>query len=273
MTTAVRTRPTWGALTRDRFVVEIKDFTRSREQMIFIFFFPLILLVLLSAMLGDQKVGDTGISFTQYLLAGMIASGIFYTGFQSPAMAIAIDRDLDLLKRIRATPLPSSSFFAAKIAQVFVVSVVQLFMLLLVGTLVYDITLPTEASKWVTFSWVFVLAVASSTALGIAASSILRNGKAASAILTPVVLALQFISGIFYVYTALPLALQRIAEVFPLKWIAQGMRSVFLPDSFAAAEARGSWEHAAIAAVLIVWLVIGLVVAIRTFRWQRADDR
>ena len=273
MTASVETRPGWGALVRDRFVVEVKDFTRSREQMIFIFFFPLILLVLLNAMLGDQMIEDTAISFTQYLLAGMIASGIFYTGFQSPAMAIAIDRDLDLLKRIRATPLPASAFFVGKIAQVFAVSVVQMFMLLAVGRFAYDITLPTEASKWLTFGWVFVLAVASSTALGIAVSSILRNGKAASAILTPAVLALQFISGVFYVYTALPLALQRIAEFFPLKWIAQGMRSVFLPDSFAVAEARGSWEHPATAAVLFVWLLVGLAVAIRTFRWQRADDR
>jgi len=269
---AVPGRPSWARLARERFVLELKDFSRSREQMIFIFFFPLILLVLLSAMLGRQVIDGTDITFTQYLLGGMIASGIFYTGFQSPAMSIAIDRDLDLLKRLRATPLPASAFFTGKVAQVFVVSIVQVAMLLAVGALVYGIDLPTEAAKWATFSWVFVLSVASSTALGIAVSSLLRNGKAASAILTPIVLALQFVSGIFYVYTALPELVQRIAEFFPLQWIAQGMRSVFLPNEFAMAEARGSWEHPATAIVLAVWLVIGVVLAARTFRWLRTDD-
>ena len=70
----------------------------------------------------------------------------------------------------------------------------------------------------------------------------------------------------------LPWYLQRFAEFFPLKWLAQGMRSVFLPDSFEAAEVRGSWEHPAGAIVMAIWLIVGLVVAMRTFRWMRHDD-
>jgi len=266
-------RPSALTLVRERYVIELKDFTRSREQMIFIFFFPFILLVLLSAMLGNLAIDGTDVSFTQYLLGGMIASGIFYTGFQSPAMAIAIDRDRDELKRLRATPLPAWAYFAGKIAQVLTVSVVQVALLLVMGAVVYGIALPTAASAWLTFTWIFLLAIMSSTALGIAGSSLLRNAKAASAILTPVVLALQFISGVFYVYTQIPATLQHIASFFPLKWIALGMRSVFLPDEFKYAEAAQSWEHPLTAVVLAVWLVLGLVVAITTFRWQRHDDR
>jgi ABC-2 type transport system permease protein len=102
---------------------------------------------------------------------------------------------------------------------------------------------------------------------------LLRNAKSASAILTPVVLVLQFTSGVFVIFTDLPGALQRLGEAFPLKWLAQGMRSVFLPEDFAMAEARQSWEHPATAVVLALWLIIGLVVAVRTFRWLRLDDK
>lgn len=274
-TTATRTAaasPSGWTLARERYVIELKDFTRSREQMIFIFAFPFILLVLLSAMLGSQMIGDTGISFTQYLLGGMIASGIFYTGFQSPAMAIAIDRDQDVLKRLRATPLPSWAYFVGKIGQVFTASVAQVALLLAMGVFFYDLTLPTDPSRWLTFTWIFLLSITASTTLGLATSSLLRNGKAASAILTPVVLVLQFISGVFYVFTMLPSALQTIAEFFPLKWIALGMRSVFLPDEFKVAEAGQSWQHGPMALVLTAWMILGLVVAIKTFRWQRHDD-
>jgi ABC-2 type transport system permease protein len=66
--------------------------------------------------------------------------------------------------------------------------------------------------------------------------------------------------------------MQQIASVFPLKWIAQGMRSVDLPSSAETMEVGGSWEHHAIAAVLAAWLVIGLVIGLRTFRWTRDDD-
>lgn len=277
MTTAApstaRTQPAWRAMAWDRFRVETIEFVRSREQMIFIFAFPMIFLVLFGTIFGGQELGDTDVTFAQYFLAGMIATGIINTGFQSLAMGIAVDRQEDLLKRIHATPLPASAFFAGKILQVLVVSVIQVGILIALGVALYGVQLPANLATWWTFTWVFLLGLAASAALGIATSSLLRNGKAASAILTPVVLVLQFTSGVFVVFTQLPTWLQDFASVFPLKWLAQGMRSVFLPDYFEAAEASGSWQHGATAAMLAIWLVIGLVVALRTFRWLRFDDK
>ena len=90
-------------------------------------------------------------------------------------------------------------------------------------------------------------------------------------VITPVVLLLQFISGVYFVYNDLPSWLQRVADVFPLKWIAQGMRSVFLPDGFQANEVSGSWQHGPTALVLAVWLVVGLVLSVRYFTWMRRD--
>ncbi len=271
-TATANTRPSWMKMTRSRFVVDLKEFVRSREQMIFIFAFPMIFLALFGSVFSGQKLSGTDVTFPQYFLAGMIASGIINTGFQSLAISISIDRQEDVLKRIRATPLPATSFFAAKILQMLIVSIVQIAILIAMGVALYGVELPTETSKWFTFVWVFLLGTGASTTLGIAMSSLLRNGKAASAILTPIVLVLQFTSGVFFVFTQLPSFLQRFAELFPLKWLAQGMRSVFLPDYFAVAEARGSWEHPATALVLLVWLVLGLLVSVRTFRWLRHDD-
>lgn len=266
-------RPGWLTLARARVVVDLKEFVRSREQMIFIFAFPMIFLVLFGTIFGGQDLGDTGVTFAQYFLAGMIATGILNTGFQSLAISLALDRDTDILKRLYGSPLPASAFFAGKIVQVLLVSVVQITVLVAMGVLLYDVTLPTEAAQWWTFTWVMLLGTAASTTVGIATSALLRNGRAASAILTPVVLVLQFTSGVFFVFTQLPTWLQTFAEVFPLKWLAQGMRSVFLPEHFEAAEARGSWEHPMTAVMLILWFVIGLVVALRTFRWLRPEDR
>ncbi len=271
--TSTNNAPSWGAMAYDRFVVELKEFMRTREQMIFIFFFPIIFLALFGLIFNTSDLYGTGVSFGQYFLAGMIATGILNTGFQSLAISLSIDRDEDVLKRIYATPLPATAYFTGKVAQVLAVSVVQIALLVTMGVSLYDVTLPTEAGKWWTFTWVFLLGTAASTVAGIATSSLLRNGKAASAILTPVVLVLQFTSGVFVVFTQLPSWMQSFAEVFPLKWLAQGMRSVFLPDHFEAAEASGSWQHPMTALVLSVWLVLALVVAVRTFRWLRAEDR
>ncbi|WP_061963516.1 ABC transporter permease [Demequina aurantiaca] len=269
---AANKRPSMAALVWERAVLETKEFSRSREQMLFIFMFPILLLILFASIMGGNDIGG-GVDFKQYFLAGMIASGIMNTGFQSLGISLAIDRDDDVLKRIHGSPLPASAFFMGKIVHVLMVSIIQIALLLLVSALLYDIPIPTDPAKWLTFAWVFLLGTAASTVLGIAFSSLARRGRSAPAVLTPIVLSLQFISGVFFVFTQLPSWLQHIAEVFPLKWLAQGMRSVFLPDSFAAQEAAGSWQHPATAIVLAIWFVVGLAVTIKTFRWQRPNDR
>jgi ABC-2 type transport system permease protein len=141
------------------------------------------------------------------------------------------------------------------------------------GAAGFGIDLPSDATSWLTFAWVSLLGVTAGTLLGIAFSSVPRSGRSASAVVSPIVILLQFISGVFFVYSELPGWMQRIAEVFPLKWMAQGMRSVFLPESFQAEEVAGSWQHGTMAVVLAAWTVLGLVLCLRTFRWRRRDDQ
>ena len=64
--------------------------------------------------------------------------------------------------------------------------------------------------------------------------------------------------------------MQQVAALFPLKWLTQGMRSVFLPDTYAMQEVAGSWESGRTLLVLTLWLIAGVFLAIRTFKWDRA---
>ena len=76
----------------------------------------------------------------------------------------------------------------------------------------------------------------------------------------------------FFVYTDLPAWMQQVAALFPLKWMAQGLRSVFLPESLAMLEPAGSWELGRVALVLGAWCLAGLLLCRFTFRWTTARD-
>jgi ABC-2 type transport system permease protein len=201
----------------------------------------------------------------------MIASGIVLSSFQSLAIGIAIERDDGTLKRLRGMPMPPAAYFLGKIGLVLATSVVQLGVLLVVAALFFGLDLPASADLWLRFGWLFVLGAAAGTVLGIAYSSVPRSSRSAAAVVSPVVIVLQFVSGIFFVYNGLPGWMQGVAQVFPLKWLAQGMRSVFLPASFAGQEPGGSWQLPQAALVLAAWTVIGLLLCTRTFRWMRRD--
>lgn len=279
--TTAPTTPTPGAprlpgtlrlgLERSRY--EIRGFFRERDAIIFIFAYPIIMLAIFATVFGQDgaEVAD-GVPFAQYFLPGMVATGVLLSSFQSLAISIPVERDEGGLKRLGGTPLPAAAYFLGKVGQVLVVSLVQVALLLVVAATLFDVAMPDTAALWATFAWVFVLGVATGAVCGVGFSSLPRSGRSASAVVTPVVLVLQFISGVFFTFYDLPTWMQQVASVFPLKWMAQGMRSVFLPDEAAALEPSGSWQHGATAAVLLAWLVVGLVVGVRTFRWRRRDD-
>lgn len=251
--------------------LEVKQFFREKEQLIFTFFFPIIFLGIFSAVFSGTDFAAGGVDAATYFTPGMIASGIFLTSFQSLAITIAMERDENLLKRLRGTPMSPQSYFIGKIGLVLVTSIAQFGLLLAIAGLALGVDIPSEPAKWLHFLWIFVLGTASGSVLGIAFSVVPKSGKAASAVVTPVVLLLQFISGVYFVYSSLPSWMRTVSEFFPLKWLAQGMRSVFLPDSFEATEPGGSWQLGTGAIVLSLWLVAGLIIAQRVFRWTRRD--
>ncbi|NDF11150.1 MAG: ABC transporter permease, partial [Actinobacteria bacterium] len=218
-----------------RGLLEIKQFNRQRESVVFTVAFPVILLFIFGSVFKDEIA--PGVSFSQYFVAGMIASGLVNSGFQQIAIMIPVERDLGTIKRLRGTPMPAASYFIGKGIQVLYSMLLQLILLMTCGKLFFKLELPTQGDRWLTFLWLVILGTATATILGIAFSAIPKSGRGASAVVSPVVIILQFFSGVFFVFTQLPQWMQHFAAIFPLKWLTQGMRYVFLPDSFASQEA------------------------------------
>ncbi|MFF3855289.1 ABC transporter permease [Micromonospora sp. NPDC002575] len=267
---AAARRPGAGALALRQGRLEITQFLRSRESVVFTMGFPIIMILIFAAIFSDEIA--PGVSYTQYFITGMIATGLMTVSFQNLGIWIPIERDRGVLKRYRGTPMPKWVWFAGKVIMVVAVGVAETALLLAVSVALFDLELPGTTGKWLTFGWVSVLGVTACTLCGIAISSLARTARSGSAVVTPVALILQFISGVFFVFTNLPTWMQQVAALFPLKWMCQGLRSVFLPDSFAAQEPGGSFELGRVALVLALWCVIGLVLCLTTFRWTTKRD-
>ena len=180
---------------------EVKALVRDRRAFVFTVLFPLILLVIFGSVF-DSDISN-GVSFTQYFVAGMIASGVVYTSFQNLAISVPTEREDGTLKRLRGTPMPPGSYFLGKTGLVLVSYVLQVTMLLVVGVALFHITLPQTAFQWFTLVWVSLLGLACCTLLGLAFSVVPKNGRGASAVVSPIVLVLQFTSGVFFQFDQL----------------------------------------------------------------------
>ena len=273
-TGTTRRAPSLPRLALSRAAIELTAFFRDSQAALFTFLLPIMLLVVFSAVFTDVvggPLGQPGLPFRQYFAAGMIASGIVSASFTTVAITVAIEQHDGTLKRLAGTPLPKGAYFAGKALAATVLSFLASGLMLAVGVLVYGLELPATPSRWAALLWVPVLGIASCCLLGLAYTRVIHTAKGAGPVVMAPYLLLQFISGVFFVFTSLPEWMQQLAALFPLKWVAQGLRYALLPDWVAAREPAESWELGRTAAVLVAWLVAGAVVARLTFRWDRSD--
>lgn len=264
------------ALGARRIGYEIRAYFRQGDAVFFGFLFPIVMLTIFAVAFSEAEFGRDAdgnvVSAADFYLPAMLAAGVLLSGLQNMALDIATEKSDGTLKRLAGSPLPVVSYFMGKIGQVLVSGILQAILLLVIAAVAFGVDLPSSPERWLTFAWVFLLGIATSAILGIGLSGIPRSGKSANAVIIPIVLVLQFISGVYLQFSMLPDWLQNVASVFPLKWMAQGMRAAFLPDELKVLEQGETWDLPGIAIVLAIWLVVGLVLARLSFRWIRKDS-
>jgi ABC-2 type transport system permease protein len=231
-------------------------FWRNREAAFFSFLFPIILLVLLGSVYGDQEI--EGVDGSTYLLAGLTGYGVAATAFASLAITLVVRREAGLLKRVRGTPLSPATYLAAVISSIVVVIALQAAAQVLIGHFLLDAAWPASPASFVV---ALGMGAAAFAALGLAITTIVRTAEGSSAVVNAIYLPMAFISGSFFSPQELPRFLEVISETLPLTYLLRLIRSTFIEGELL------SSSPGAIAA-LVVWGLFGLVVALRMFRWE-----
>jgi ABC-2 type transport system permease protein len=235
---------------------EQRLFWRSRESAFFTFLLPIIFLVLLGSVYGDERID--GIKGSTYLLAGLLGYGVVATAFAGLAISIVVRRESGVLKRVRGTPLPPAVYLAAVIASTLVVIALEVVSQILIGRYLLDAAWPASPGS---FAVAVVLGASAFAALGLATTGLVRSSEGSSAVVNAIYLPMTFVSGVFFSTAAMPGFLQALGDVLPLTYLLDLLRSVFI-------DGEGLDSSLAAIAVLVVWGAVGLAVALRVFRWE-----
>ena len=239
--------------------VQQKLFWRSREAAFFTFLLPIIFLLLLGSVYGDEEID--GIKGSTYLLSGLLGYGVVATAFAGLAISLVLRRESGVLKRVRGTPLPTSVYLAAVIASTLVVIAANTVAQLLVARFVLDARWPASLGG---LALALLLGALVFAALGIALTGAMRSAEGSSALVNAIYLPLTFISGVFFSTEGMPGFLQAIADVSPLTYLLDLIRSLVL-------EGDAVYDSAESLLVLGAWGLAGLVVAVRVFRWEPSE--
>ena len=256
---SVDTRPRRGSHGLRLFVHQLRGeqlvFWRSKEAALFIFLFPLLLFLLLGSVYSGKIYG---VPASQALLAGLIGYGCANTAFAGLAIQLVIRRENAILKRLRATPLPASTYIAALLVSTLLVFALQTLALFLMGKVLYSTPFPSDIGSLVA---AVVVGVAAFAPLGVATASMIRSAEGSSAVVNFILLPMAFLSGAFGPTLHYPAVLRAIGDVLPLKYLIDILNTVYLRGD---AIWTKPWDLAALAA----WGVGGLLVAVFRFRWE-----
>lgn len=237
-----------------------KAFWRNPAQAFFIFAFPLMFLVIFSALLGNGTVelGTHAVKESTYDVAAMASFGVITACFNNIAIGMTFQRESGILKRINGTPLPSSAFLGARIIHALLIAAGLVAITVGFGHVAYSVKLPTGTAL-LEFIATLVVGAAAFCALGLAITSAIPNADAAASIVNAVILPLLFLSGIFIAFgNNTPSWILWVARIFPVRHFATAMQAGFLGTTF-------HWSDVAIVAA---WGVAGLLIAIRHFQWE-----
>ena len=245
-----------AALTWRQYRLERRMFWRNPSAAFFNFFLPLLFLALFGAIFGGKQAN------LDVIVPGIAGMAIMSTTFSALAMNITFLREQGVLKRMRGTPLPTGAYLGGIAANAVTNASIQITLVILAGRLFFNIGWPKDWPELVVFVVTGVVCLAS---LGVAWSHVIPNFDAAPAYVNIVFLPAIFISGVFYDVDNIPPFLRDIAQALPLTHIIDGLSGAMVTG-------RGLEDNLSALGVILVWMVAGIVLAIRGFSWESRRD-
>jgi ABC-2 type transport system permease protein len=247
------------ALVGHQFRYDQKAFWRNPAAVFFTVMFPVIVFLILAVVFNGETVEVRGgVEATTYYVPAIMSLAIISATMQTLAMTLVIAREDCRLKRGRGTPMPPWVFIAGRIGNSIVVALMMLVLLAAIGGVLYGVSVPWDRLPAILLT--LVIGAASFCCLGIALTALIPSQDAAAAIVNALLLPLYFLSGVFIPEDQLPNGVITFADLFPVRHFFDAFFDAYVPAGGAAV----SWDNLAVVAL---WGVAGLLLAIKFFRW------
>jgi ABC-2 type transport system permease protein len=234
-------------------------FWRNRRNAIMSLAFPVMFLVIFGTLNhGSTIKARGGLAIINFYVPGIIAYAIILTCFNSTALIFAGLRSSGVLKRIRTTPIPWGVYVAGTIGSSILVMFASVVVLLILGVAAFGASVQTRTIPSLIVT--IVLGSACMTMLGIAAARLVPKPENGIGILMIISLPLIFISNIFFPLDGAPGWIGRVADVFPVRPLADSLDVAFDPRT------HGAGFSASDLRMLAIWTIVGAVIMVRYTR-------
>jgi ABC-type multidrug transport system permease subunit len=207
---------------------------------------------------ADELVRAPGSRYIDFVLPGLLGLNLLGGGVWSVGFAIVDARRRKLLKRLVATPMSRSDYLLSFILARLVMLVLEVGLLTMFGLLVFGVPMRGSVAQ---LALICVIAALAFSAMGLLIASRVKTIEGASGLMNLVMLPMWVSSGVFFSTTNFPASLQPFIKALPLTAVIDALRATML-------QGAGLGAVTGELGVLLAWLAVSFVLALRLFRWQ-----
>jgi ABC-2 type transport system permease protein len=204
-----------------------------------------------------ETIQTENLNFISYFVPSMLGLSVMQVGIFA-AIPLVADREKLILKRLAATPLRRWQLVGSNVLMRLLIALAQAVIIVAVGSFFFGVEISGSLALTAFF---VILGSVTFLALGYVIASFASTEDSANGMTSVVQFPMMFLSGTFFPIQAMPDALQAVARIIPLTYLADALRQVMV----------GGVPFATLgvcAGVLLGWLVVCFAIASRKFRWQ-----
>ena len=250
-------------------------FWRSPVSAFFTIAFPLMFLVLFTALFGNDEIGSLGVTTAQFYAPALAVFGAASATYTNLSITTAISRDEGILKKIRGTPLPPSVYIAGRVGSAVWIALIAVIIMMTIGSVVYGVEI--RGSTFAAAALSFVVGAAAFAALGLMVAALVPNGDSAPAVAQATLLPIAFVSDVFIVTDDTPAWMEALGNIFPLKHFVAAFGDAFNPtlggSGFAWSGSDNEYAIGLHLAIMAAWGIGAAIIAVRYFKWDPQGHR
>lgn len=230
---------------------------RDRSVLFFNYFFPLIFFVIFAVSFGGAK-NPAGISqvVDMVLVLGVLGSGFFGAG-----MRAVQDRETNVLRRFKVTPIGPAPIIVASLVSGLVSFLPSVFLVVLLGHLWLQMPLPSRPVDFLIFVSLGSLAF---RAMGMIVAAVVNSAQESQIVTQIIYLPMLFLSGATFPLELFPHWLQIVTQFVPATYLFQGMQSIFIAN----ATLTANWLPVL---SLVITMVVSVFLGVKLFRWEKDE--
>ncbi len=236
--------------------IDLKLASRNRAVLFFNYFFPLIFFFVFAQMFDAHQGSAILQVVTMVIVLGILGNGLFGAG-----MRAVQEREENVLRRYKVTPITPVPLLAASMITGVVLFAPSVILILFLAHQFYGMAVPGHLVSLLLFVCLGAIAFRS---LGLIIAAVVNSSQESNILIQPIYMAMLFLSGATIPITYMPHWLQNITQFIPATYLMTGIGGIMQRGETILA----NWQ--AVIALLIT-TVVATFIATKLFRWEKEE--